>query len=147
MIHHQVDCEKCGSLMAELMDKESTNLRSAKEVAMDHFMQCRHKTTVDLVDSRMDSNNCPIIWTVSLASPSPIEEGKKFMRIEVQFMMLFRQEVPRYGLQRKRIEMQSEERFRSKILNTWIELGEKLLSDVPPDVPEEITRHLKRKKE
>lgn len=68
------------------------------------------------------------------------------MRIEVQFMMLFRQEVPRYGLQRKRIEMQSEEKFRSKVLNTWIELGEKLLSDVPPDAPEEITRHLKGKK-
>ena len=42
--------------------------------------------------------------------------------------------------------MQSEEKFRSKVLNTWIELEEKLLSDVPPDAPEEITRHLKGKK-
>ena len=76
-----------------LKNDKIVDLHSVKKVAVDHFIKCKHKkrkTTVDLVDSGMDSNNCPIIWTISLASPSPIEEGKKFMRIEVQFRMLFR---------------------------------------------------------
>ncbi len=127
--------------MDELMAKENTNIRSAKEVAVDHFMKCKHKereTTVNLVDSRMDSNNCSITWTLSLPRPPSIEEGKTFVDIEVKFRMLFRQKEPRHGLKGDRIEMQSKEGLCSKVLKTWMELEEKLLSDVPPDAWEKL---------
>ena len=143
-IHLQVDCEKCDSLMAE----EITDILSMKEVAVDHCMKYEHKerkSTVDLVDSGMDSNNCSITWTLSLASPSSTQNGKTFVVIGVQFRMLFRQEVPRYGLKRDKIEMQSKEEFRSKVLKAMTELEKKLLSKFP-NAPEGTTLYLKGEK-
>ena len=143
MIHH-LDCEKCGSLRAELMGKESTDLRSAKEVAVDHFMKCKHKTTVTL-----DGGTSQKEWTIGPLTASQkqsklpqIKKGKKFAKLEYKFWPT--------KLGRMWPEEKVIEEFRSEILNAMNDLEKKIDSDVrkaPKSVPLMIPQSMEDAKE
>ena len=143
MIHH-LDCEKCGSLRAELMGKESTDLRSAKGVAVDHFMKCKHKTTVTLDEGTPQKK-----WTISPltsrqyeAKLPQIKKGKKFAKLEYKFWPT--------KLGRMWPEEKVIEEFRSEILNAMNDLEKKIDSDVrkaPKSVPLMIPQSMEDAKE
>ena len=105
------------------------DLRSAKEVAVDHFMKCKHKITVTL-----DGGTSQKEWTISpltafqIRSKLPqIRKGKKFANLEYKFWPI---KLGRMWLEEKVIEMSSEKEFRSEILNTMNDLEKKVDSDV-----------------
>lgn len=148
-IHH-LDCEKCGSLRAELMGKESTDLRSAKEVAVDHFMKYKHKITVTLDEGTPQKK-----WTIGPltsrqyeAKLPQIRKGKKFANLEYEVWPGNR-EKPRWAEERL-VEVGSEEDFRSEILNAMDDLEKKIDSDVrkaPKSVPLMIPQSMEDAKE
>ena len=149
MIHH-LDCEKCDSLRAELMGKESTDLCSAKEVAVDHFMKCKHKTTVTLDEGTPQKEWAigPLTARQYEAKPPQIRKGKKFANLEYKFWPT---KLGRMWLEEKVIGMSSEKEFRSEILNAMNDLEKKIDSDVqkapkgtPLDVPQSMDNAKKK---
>lgn len=74
MTEDRCENEKCGFLMDE---KIVEDLPSAKEFAVDHFMECQHKITLTDSDTRMDLNALSRSWTLSLARPSLIQSEKE----------------------------------------------------------------------
>ena len=122
------------------------NLRSAKEVAVDHFMKMKmkHRTTVKVPSDDGGTKR----WTIGpltdsqiQSKPPQIRKGKKFANLEYEVWPRNR-ENPRWAEERL-VEVRSEEDFRSEILNTMNDLEKKIDSDVqkapkgtPLDVPQ-----------
>lgn len=150
MIHH-LDCERCGSLRAELMGKESTDLHSAKEFAVDHFMKTKmkHKTTVTF-----DGGTPQKEWAIGPLTARQYEsklpqigKGKKFAKLEYKFWPT---KLGRMWLEEKVIRMSSEKEFRYEILNAMNDLEKKIDSDVrkaPKSVPLMIPQSMEDAKE
>ena len=120
------------------------NLRSAKEVAVYHFMKMKHRTTVKVPSDDGGTKR----WTIGpltdfqkQSKPPQIRKGKKFANLEYEVWPGNR-EKPRWAEERL-VEARSEEDFRSEILNTMNDLEKKVDSDVqkapkgtPLDLPQ-----------
>ncbi len=109
----------------------NADLRSAKEVAVDHFMKTKmkHKTTVTLDEGTPQKE-----WTIGPltsrqyeAKLPQIKKGKKFANLEYKFWPT---KLGRMWLEEKVIGMSSEKEFRSEILNAMNDLEKKIDSDV-----------------
>lgn len=120
------------------------NLRSAKEVAVDHFMKMKHRTTVKVPSDDGGTKR----WTIGpltdfqkQSKPPQIRKGKKFANLEYMF---FSGNTEKFMWpEGELVEAQSEEDFRSKILNAMNDLEKKVDSDVqkapkgtPLDLPQ-----------
>ena len=128
------------------------NLRSAKEVAVDHFMKMEHRTTVEVTFDDGGTKR----WTISpltdfqkQSKPPQIRKGKKFANLEYEVWPGHR-EKPRWAEERL-VEVGSEEDFRSEILNAMNDLEKKVDSDVekdpkgtPLDVPQSMDNAKKK---
>lgn len=109
------------------------DLRSAKQVAVDHFMKMKHKTTVTL-DGGTSQKEWQKEWTIGPltarqyeAKPPKIRKGKKFANLEYKFWPT---KLGRMWSEEKVIGMSSEKEFRSEILNAMNDLEKKVDSDV-----------------
>ena len=125
------------------------NLRSAKEVAVDHFMKMEHRTTVEVTFDDGGTKRWtigPLTGSQIQSKPSQIRKGKKFANLEYWFFSFFSRNTEKsMWTEEELVEVGSEEDFRSKILNTMNDLEKKVDSDVqkaPKRPPLEIPQKM-----